>query len=170
MARPNPIGLSVCQVEGVTDECLLLSCMDMVDGTPVLDVKPYIPYDLVPSTLPLPMMLSAASLRPLAVPAWINDADIPLRRVAFTGTALEGLRSVLGKPLLGKSAIDFEGAMGLINEVLAQDIRGIHQGRGAVDEALYECRLDRMRIRFSTSDECILVQDVAESESNHSPT
>ena len=47
--RPNRIGLSVCRLEGVEVEgddapVLLLSGVDLVDGTPVLDVKPYLPY------------------------------------------------------------------------------------------------------------------------------
>ncbi len=47
--RPNRIGLSVCKLEGIETEgregpVLVLSGVDMVDGTPVLDVKPYLPY------------------------------------------------------------------------------------------------------------------------------
>lgn len=47
--RPNPIGLSCVRLEGVewdTPEgpVLHVSGADLVDGTPILDVKPYIPY------------------------------------------------------------------------------------------------------------------------------
>ena len=47
--RPNRIGLSVCKLEAVDLACdegpvLELSGVDVVDGTPVLDVKPYLPY------------------------------------------------------------------------------------------------------------------------------
>jgi len=46
--RPNPIGLSVVKLEQVIAEgdgvVLDLSGVDLVDGTPVLDIKPYIPY------------------------------------------------------------------------------------------------------------------------------
>lgn len=46
--RPNPIGLSVVKLEQVIAEgdrvVLELSGVDLVDGTPVLDIKPYIPY------------------------------------------------------------------------------------------------------------------------------
>lgn len=46
--RPNPIGLSMVELAGVIDrpgECgLSLRNHDLVDGTPVLDIKPYIPY------------------------------------------------------------------------------------------------------------------------------
>ena len=52
--RPNPIGLSVVRLLAVErDErlgtVLRVSGADMVDGTPVLDIKPYLPYaDCVP--------------------------------------------------------------------------------------------------------------------------
>jgi tRNA (adenine37-N6)-methyltransferase len=51
--RPNPIGLSVVRLEGSGHEpgrlWLELSGIDLLDGTPVLDIKPYVPYtDTVP--------------------------------------------------------------------------------------------------------------------------
>jgi len=46
--RPNPIGLSVCELRAVdisTDGISLrLGGIDLLDGTPVLDIKPYLPY------------------------------------------------------------------------------------------------------------------------------
>ena len=46
--RPNPIGLSVVALDGVSNKNgkveLLLSGVDILDGTPVLDIKPYLPY------------------------------------------------------------------------------------------------------------------------------
>lgn len=42
--RPCPIGLTVAKVEAVQGNTVLLSGVDLVDGTPVLDVKPYLPY------------------------------------------------------------------------------------------------------------------------------
>lgn len=52
--RPNPIGLSCVELEGITfgdrGPVLHLIGADMVDGTPVYDVKPYLPYaDCVPT-------------------------------------------------------------------------------------------------------------------------
>ena len=47
--RPNRIGMSVCRLHGVEKDergemALLLSGVDLINGTPVLDVKPYLPY------------------------------------------------------------------------------------------------------------------------------
>ncbi|HAW93878.1 TPA: tRNA (N6-threonylcarbamoyladenosine(37)-N6)-methyltransferase TrmO [Candidatus Azambacteria bacterium] len=46
--RPNPIGLSVVKLERVyrhkSNLVLELSGIDLLDGTPILDIKPYLPY------------------------------------------------------------------------------------------------------------------------------
>ena len=42
-ARPNPIALSTVQLVGVTGTRLDIRDVDMLDGTPCLDIKPYVP-------------------------------------------------------------------------------------------------------------------------------
>lgn len=42
-ARPNPIGLSVVRLLAVEGSRLRLAEVDMLDGTPLLDLKPYVP-------------------------------------------------------------------------------------------------------------------------------
>lgn len=47
--RPNAIGLSCVHLEKVREEAghgtvLIVSGADMMDGTPILDIKPYVPY------------------------------------------------------------------------------------------------------------------------------
>lgn len=42
--RPNHIGLSIVRIEGIEDNKLHFSEVDMLDKTPVLDIKPYIRY------------------------------------------------------------------------------------------------------------------------------
>lgn len=41
--RPNPIGLHVVRLERVEGNILHIKDLDMIDGTPVLDIKPYFP-------------------------------------------------------------------------------------------------------------------------------
>jgi len=41
--RPNPIGLSVVRLLGVEGNVLQVENVDIVDGTPLLDIKPYVP-------------------------------------------------------------------------------------------------------------------------------
>jgi tRNA-Thr(GGU) m(6)t(6)A37 methyltransferase TsaA len=42
-SRPNPIGLSVVRLIGITESNLEIQDVDVVDGTPLLDIKPYVP-------------------------------------------------------------------------------------------------------------------------------
>ncbi|HEX6765550.1 MAG TPA: tRNA (N6-threonylcarbamoyladenosine(37)-N6)-methyltransferase TrmO [Polyangiaceae bacterium] len=42
--RPNPLGISCVKLEGVKGLVIEVSGIDMLDGTPVLDIKPYVAY------------------------------------------------------------------------------------------------------------------------------
>lgn len=46
--RPNPIGMSLVELKGIhcqKDEVILqLGSLDLVDGTPIVDIKPYLPF------------------------------------------------------------------------------------------------------------------------------
>jgi len=42
-ARPNPIGLSVVRLDSIEGNVLHILDVDMLDGTPLLDIKPFIP-------------------------------------------------------------------------------------------------------------------------------
>jgi len=41
--RPNPIGLSVVTLLGIDGAVLSIEDVDILDGTPLLDIKPYVP-------------------------------------------------------------------------------------------------------------------------------
>lgn len=71
--RPNRIGMSVCELlEIEADGSLVLKGVDMLDGTPVLDVKPYVPYaDSVQIAT-----LAWAEEPPVSLPVrWAESAD-----------------------------------------------------------------------------------------------
>jgi len=42
-ARPNPIGISVVRLDRIEKNLLHVRDIDVVDGTPLLDIKPYVP-------------------------------------------------------------------------------------------------------------------------------
>lgn len=42
-ARPNGIGMSAVRLIGIENNCLRVADVDMLDGTPLLDIKPYVP-------------------------------------------------------------------------------------------------------------------------------
>jgi len=59
--RPNSIGLSAVRLLGVKDRTLSIATHDMLDGTPVLDIKPYLPY---------------ADALPGASHGWLEEAEL----------------------------------------------------------------------------------------------
>ncbi|HKU43690.1 MAG TPA: tRNA (N6-threonylcarbamoyladenosine(37)-N6)-methyltransferase TrmO [Polyangiales bacterium] len=60
--RPNPIGLSVLRLERIEGRVLHVLDVDLLDGTPVLDIKPYVAYtDSVPA----------------ASSGWLEDPEAP---------------------------------------------------------------------------------------------
>ena len=63
--RPNPLGLSVVRLERVDGLTLHIRDADMLDGTPVLDLKPYVAY---------------TDAHPDAGNGWLEDAVRPLVR------------------------------------------------------------------------------------------
>lgn len=51
--RPNQIGVTAVEVVAVREDALIVRGLDAVDGTPVLDIKPYYPmYDKREATVP----------------------------------------------------------------------------------------------------------------------
>ena len=48
--RPNRIGMSIVRLEQRKDNILIVSGIDVLDGTPLLDIKPYVPrFDIMES-------------------------------------------------------------------------------------------------------------------------
>jgi len=41
--RPNPLGLSILEVLEIRGNVILVKGLDMLDGTPILDLKPFVP-------------------------------------------------------------------------------------------------------------------------------
>lgn len=112
--RPCPIGLTVAKVEAVQGNMVLLSGVDLVDGTPILDIKPYLPY--------------CDSIQGAAVPEWVMvDSMLAVASVNFS----EGFSSSLSdcwetakrKSLYASS----DELQCLIKQVLSWDIRSISQ-------------------------------------------
>lgn len=50
-SRPNPIGMSVVRLLGCEGNILRVRGLDVLDGTPLLDIKPYVPeFDAIPDS------------------------------------------------------------------------------------------------------------------------
>ncbi len=51
--RPNQIGMTSVKIESVMENCLIVQGLDAIDGTKILDIKPYYPmYDKKEAKVP----------------------------------------------------------------------------------------------------------------------
>ncbi|KAI3801674.1 hypothetical protein L1987_29786 [Smallanthus sonchifolius] len=155
--RPCPIGLTVAKVESVQGNSILLSGVDLVDGTPVLDVKPYLPY--------------CDSIEGATVPHWVKMDDLlVVASVDFSDdffTTLTDCWTVMDKKSLYTSPEEFQI---LIKQVLSWDIRSVSQ-RTQVEETcektkteddiIYHLNLEGLDVAYRiTSNSNVLVENV----------
>jgi tRNA-Thr(GGU) m(6)t(6)A37 methyltransferase TsaA len=86
--RPNPIGLSAVRLVGVEGLTLRIRDLDILDGSPVLDLKPYVPYaDAFPDAGSGWLETVSDPIAPTPVD-WSDDARAQLDWLAARGVAL----------------------------------------------------------------------------------
>ena len=95
--RPNPIGMSAVELDRIEGRVVHVRNLDLLDGTPVLDLKPYVPYAdaypqagsgwLEPRDAREPWQVT---FRPEAEVqlAWLRERGVDLRRPAEMALAL----------------------------------------------------------------------------------
>lgn len=92
--RPNPIGISAVKIEKIEDSKITVSSHDLIDQTPILDIKPYLSYaDSFPEassgwlehTIEYKVLFSAQALMALS---FLNDLGV----CEFTSTLCQQLR------------------------------------------------------------------------------
>ena len=120
--RPNNIGLTLARIVECDSESdlLVLSEVDLVEGTPILDLKPYL------ATADRPEEFRSG---------WAGDVEFVTRECEFTPEALRELEAL---------SDDSSRLRALINEMLVQDPRppaylGRSDARFAVWVAGFEC-------------------------------
>jgi hypothetical protein len=134
--RHNPVGLSVCRLDAVSKNTLTISGVDFVHGTPVIDVKPYVPYDSVPGAV---------------VPAWVRmPSDGPRCVVEVAQRAREQVAEAVarkGLALYSKA----EDILDAITQVLSLEIRSLYQQSSAPPAREFTLRLDRLTVVYTVA-------------------
>ena len=130
--RPNPVGMSlvelkeiVCQKEKVI---LTLGSLDLVDGTPVIDIKPYLPF--------------AESL-PDATASYAQQAPVAEMHVSFTADIDQQLSRLEQR---------YPQLKTFIGEVLAQDPRPAYR-KGEETGQTYAVWLHDFNVRWRVTEE-----------------
>lgn len=129
--RPNGIGMSVVKLEDIETKVgtsgeqvtLHISALDLLDKTPIIDIKPYIPY---------------ADAKQNAEAGFANNAPNTLLSVYFCPQAQQQLV---------KHEKKYNDLTTLIKQVLAQDPRPAYKQKSH-DEKIYGIRLYQLNIRW----------------------
>lgn len=141
--RPNNIGLSSVRLLDIIyneeNGCvhgLVVSGADILDGTPVYDIKPYLPY---------------TDSHPEATGGWTDSLDIPELSVCFSDDIAAKLETIF-------SSAQIEA----LKEILAQDPRPGYQDEPGRRYGMLYGGYD---IRFNISGDTLTICEVAESGS-----
>jgi tRNA-Thr(GGU) m(6)t(6)A37 methyltransferase TsaA len=125
--RPNPIGMSVVKLDKVTTEnkhtILHISGLDLLDGTPIVDIKPYVPYSDA-----------------------INNADAGFAQEQPQASLKVTFSEQAKSDLLQHKQVDSDLGL-LIEQVLVQDPRPAYK-QGKVDDKIYGMSLYNLNIQW----------------------
>ncbi|QJR82055.1 tRNA (N6-threonylcarbamoyladenosine(37)-N6)-methyltransferase TrmO [Alteromonas pelagimontana] len=143
--RPNGIGMSVVKNEGVKDvdgqKVLLVSGVDLLNGTPIVDIKPYLPY---------------ADALDNATDPLERYASIPNREVTFSEQAASYLQSAHNR---------YPQLQQLIQDILRQDPRPAYKHKLNDDPKTYHAALYDLDVSWRVIDGRIHVSKIAPADS-----
>jgi hypothetical protein len=190
--RFNPVGITLARLDRIQvvrkhvhgqkptqTVCLYISGLDLVDGTPVVDIKPYVPtYD--------------APIDSYNLPSWVSEGLATKREVRIAEEAQQELRLLLEE---NERALEFyggaqespedcfENVLKCIKEVLAIDVRSQWQTKKAregksraeraarLQQVLSEDAIPSIAAKCSQQIDNLLVQyTVAETRETERPT
>ena len=159
--RPNPLGLSLVKLDrwDAVNRQLHVVGLDLVNHTPVYDIKPVVPWD-IPGF--------PAVQVPLTVPSWVEQDDV-IPTVRFAEHAWNGLREAVqhGRlaPLYTSDNDGLVGAEQTLREILAQDPRSTHKGvtvnkRGSCSDQAYTLIFGATQVSFWCAHDAVTITDV----------
>ncbi len=132
--RPNGIGMSAVELKGVTQQgdqvYLELGSVDLVDNTPIIDIKPYIPYS---------DSIATAS-------GGYAESEPDKIAVTFSQAALTALNA----------RADHDMVKAVIEQVLAQDPRPAYK-KHKIDHKEYAVNLFDLNVKFTIADNLVSV-------------
>lgn len=138
--RPNRIGLSSVKIEAVaaSEGTIEVSGLDLVDGTPILDIKPYLPY--------CDALENAAA--GYAVPPRSPVADSPVSMSSTIAAAIE-------------QRSDAEQFRNLVEQTLRADPRPAYHDD---PDRVYAMSLADTTVRWRVADNSIIIEAIESNE------
>ncbi|HBO23297.1 MULTISPECIES: tRNA (N6-threonylcarbamoyladenosine(37)-N6)-methyltransferase TrmO [unclassified Providencia] len=143
--RPNPIGMSLVELKGVITKnnqvILELGSLDLVDGTPVIDIKPYLPFAEAITT---------------AEAGYAQDAPSDNMHVIFSSQAQKELQIYQN---------EYPGLAQFIEQVLMQDPRPAYK-KQSTEIRDYAVHLLDFNVRWRVIDSVTEVFSIERNEKN----
>lgn len=147
-----PIGLTAAVLEKVEGDTIFLSGVDLIEGTPILDIKPYVPaYDSIPH-----------ASHPEAT--WMEKSSA-IVSVTFEPEAQASLLELAPQCKVFNS--DPERIKFAITETLLADPRSIYRKKKKADE-MFGFRLDTLSINCSVQEDVATIHSILLHEANAS--
>lgn len=133
--RPNPIGLSAVELHNIVIDkgqiILKLGSVDLVDKTPVIDIKPYIPY----------------------------SDSYPNAQAGYAQNAPEPFLTVLFSPRADQKLHDHLELKQLIIQVIKQDPRPAYKKKNTQHQE-FGIKLNHVNIRWQVNDNIATILDI----------
>ena len=147
--RPNPIGITLAKIDKIdkNKRIIYISGIDLVEGTPVLDIKPYInAYD---------------SITPSKIPEWLSISVPSRRKVEISNDVIEYLNYNLEKILKGSMYSNISELLNSIKELFSVDVRSERQHKLAKN-SISTMPYDTLIITFKTNnDDSIVIEKIS---------
>lgn len=148
--RPNPIALSLVKIDRISSDHVYVCGVDLVDGTPVLDLKPFVPHVDVP-----PQEAKVFS------PEWVVNPRFDRALVCFSEEAEAALTTLVEQgSLRWYSAEEVDMVNAALTQVVSLDPRGVIHGRGMYEGAAsrlhksnFTLTFDRLTVEFRPAED-----------------
>lgn len=139
--RPNHLGLSVVRLHSVETGGqglrLQVRGADLLDGTPIVDIKPYLPY---------------ADAIEDAVAGFAAEPPLPVLQVEFSALASDQLMNMP----------EGEKLKSLIAQIVALDPRPAYRNKSDAGR-VYGMRLENCDLRWQVADQTVVIIDIQEA-------
>lgn len=117
--------------------------IDICDNTPIVDLKPFCPSDIVDGTPTYAEWIEQFQLYEVK---FLEEAEEELKKL------VELKQSVFLKTL--------EGSRQILSEVLRNDIRSVYQGRGEAFSKTQQCKIDNIQVFFRLEQNSVVIEKV----------
>ncbi len=149
--RPNPLGLSLGKILKIEKNKIFLEGLDVINGTPVVDIKPYLPqFENVPDAI---------------VPSWVNTSyEVEKIPVKWADAALVNLAKweKFSSPFR-----DLSHLKRALEETLELDIRSPFQKKKHGNAFSGDLYFHKFRVLYSLTEDGVTIKELQDHDASY---